>query len=392
MNYDRYALVLLVFIFIVSILVFADEVFLKYTDPPYLYDDTETVFFNETYLNGTIDTRIGELSGDTNCSVQGSCPEIAYVDEDETVTGQWTFNAQTSFASTISRTKAGEDYYSTFFGNDYYYLPANNPINVIWSDPVTGEGAGFYLGDTPSTFILNMSMLGGRHRIGSIADPIDDYDAVTKKYLDDSITSLTEVFKPINAINLTGGNWGGDYLSMHNISDGDSYNLSETVGSPAFQVMINYSGVSSFANIQGHVFYDGSPSHIVGVYVKNWITGSYDNFGTISASADFTVYNFAVVDSANYVSSGKVSTVINHTSSGNPSHELYIDYWVLQKTASVTQEHGALTGLEDDDHNQYLPRDGSRNMTGNLTLEDALNIGENVTIYWNGTALRIKVS
>jgi hypothetical protein len=38
-------------------------------------------------------------------------------------------------------------------------------------------------------------------------------------------------------------------------------------------------------------------------------------------------------------------------------------------------DHGSLTGLGDDDHPQYLPRDGSRGMTGKLTTTDKIGIG-----------------
>jgi hypothetical protein len=44
----------------------------------YVYNDTSTIYFNETLMNDTIDARAGS-GGGVNCNVTGTCPVIAYM-------------------------------------------------------------------------------------------------------------------------------------------------------------------------------------------------------------------------------------------------------------------------------------------------------------------------
>src|SRR5690606_30706776 len=57
--------------------------------------------------------------------------------------------------------------------------------------------------------------------------------------------------------------------------------------------------------------------------------------------------------------------------------------WNILGGSGVT-DHGALTGLSDDDHTQYLLADGSRTLSGNLTITGTVD-GRDVSA--DGTAL-----
>lgn len=46
----------------------------------------------------------------------------------------------------------------------------------------------------------------------------------------------------------------------------------------------------------------------------------------------------------------------------------------LEGASSGVTDHGALSGLGDDDHPQYLLADGTRNLTGNLTVDGGVTI------------------
>lgn len=60
--------------------------------------------------------------------------------------------------------------------------------------------------------------------------------------------------------------------------------------------------------------------------------------------------------------------------------------------ASLT-DHGQLAGLADDDHTQYLRADGVRNVTGDLTFEDAVRAffgnNDDAAIFWDTNRLEI---
>ena len=57
-NKKKFILWLIIAIFVVSILAVAQEKFLRWTSPPWLYDQGETVYFNESYFNATLDARL----------------------------------------------------------------------------------------------------------------------------------------------------------------------------------------------------------------------------------------------------------------------------------------------------------------------------------------------
>lgn len=55
------------------------------------------------------------------------------------------------------------------------------------------------------------------------------------------------------------------------------------------------------------------------------------------------------------------------------------DYSAGSTGGSGVSDHGSLTGLTDDDHPQYVLADGSRTMTGNLTVNASINATGNIT-------------
>ena len=65
-----------------------------------------------------------------------------------------------------------------------------------------------------------------------------------------------------------------------------------------------------------------------------------------------TASDVIIADSSGYFSSSNVEDALAE----------------LKETVVAVNDHGALTGLTDDDHSQYLPRSGVRSMTGNFDL------------------------
>ena len=76
----------------------------------------------------------------------------------------------------------------------------------------------------------------------------------------------------------------------------------------------------------------------------------------------------------------------------------YVDDAITTATGSLTSDHGDLVGLEDDDHLQYLPADGSRPVTGDINFDSnaitsisgiGFDGGQEIT--WNSTDLTLNI-
>ena len=208
-------------------------------------------------------------------------------------------------------------------------------------------------------------------------------------------TALAEVMDKVTPVTTTGNSIttptgtvdAGDINSTTTIDDNDSYDVSEVTGSPGFDIQITFTGIASGKEpnkVQLHISYDGSAGHNVDLEMWNY-TGS-PQWDVISA--DFLpdtggVFAFYEIDIpgtvTDYVSGGEAKLRFNHSSAGNANHDVSIDFAALKHDlgsgAGVT-EHGALSGLGDDDHTQYLLADGTRALTGNLIVPDGGTIGQ----------------
>jgi len=96
---------------------------------------------------------------------------------------------------------------------------------------------------------------------------------------------------------------------------------------------------------------------------------SYVDTAIATATGSLTV-NHSELNELDYASAGHtgfLSSAQFTTSSGDIID--YVDSEITAATGSLTQDHGDLDGLDDDDHTQYVLVDGSRNITGTLTVE-----------------------
>jgi len=118
---------------------------------------------------------------------------------------------------------------------------------------------------------------------------------------------------------------GGDVLSLR-YDDTNYYNVSEVVGTPAFNISINFTlfNVTDSLRILGE--YVGSPVHVVNV--DAWNGSSWNTLGTIPDNGGIS--NNSYVLGSEYNVSGVVQLEIVHTSAGNINHDLILDFIELQ--------------------------------------------------------------
>ncbi len=240
---------------------------------------------------------------------------------------------------------------------------------------------------------------------------VDDMSLYTATNVETALEEVMDKVTPVtyvaNSIATPTGTVDSGDVTSTQVINVDSYDVSEVTGSPGFDIRLTYTGITvghEPNKIQLHLAYNGSIGHIVDLEMWNY-TGT-PQFDVISA--DFitesggtqTFYTIDIPGQiTDYVSGGEAILRFNHTSAGNVNHDILIDFAALKDdgggVGGVT-EHGALSGLSDDDHTQYLLRTDAisgfvpyTGATGDVDLgTEKLKFGDS-KIYRDGTTLII---
>lgn len=133
---------------------------------------------------------------------------------------------------------------------------------------------------------------------------------------------------PTSVTTNTGTYTGGNVASVGTPLNGDTYDVDEVVGTPGFDIQFDFSGgIHRIDGIWLRTNYNGSAAHIVDLYLYNYDTTAYVLVGRIPGySNEWWFTEIPFVNNANYISSGAASLKIYHTSAGNASHDISIDY------------------------------------------------------------------
>jgi hypothetical protein len=117
--------------------------------------------------------------------------------------------------------------------------------------------------------------------------------------------------------------------------------LNEVGGTPGFDYEFDFSGLGSNGQTVHIIgYYDGSIAHTVNVDAYNGST--WDTLGQLPAASEDTEYDFAL--SATHTIAGAVTIRIQHTSAGNPNHDLYIDHIYITTVSGSTIEDIEVSG------------------------------------------------
>ena len=130
--------------------------------------------------------------------------------------------------------------------------------------------------------------------------------------------------------------------------DGLSFNVSEKSGSPAIDVRANFTGVTDFSLGTTIIWYEGSVSHYVDICLWDYTASDWlcDPNWQISDNDHFEIITGSVFNSENYIEDGVVQMRFVHPTSGNPTHDLYIDYISISNGGNVlfSNDHDSLGG------------------------------------------------
>lgn len=122
----------------------------------------------------------------------------------------------------------------------------------------------------------------------------------------------------------------GDISSLKKMYDNNNLTLVEAAATPGFNIEFNITGVSGHPRfIISRWRYDGSATHFVTIDIYNWVTSNWDQVRVFTNSNNYyssmTMYT-PINNNGDYVSNGLVRIRYYHHTSGNPAHDLHIDY------------------------------------------------------------------
>lgn len=136
----------------------------------------------------------------------------------------------------------------------------------------------------------------------------------------------------------SGGTPVGTVSDVQTLLDGNVYQVPEVTGTPptgAIDIDFNFTGVASIEGFVSMIRYTGSASHVVVQTLYNYSTTNDDEYLLIPNTASTYQYRTVLIpDATNYISSGNAVVSIIHQTTGNASHDIYIDYVALIGTTT----------------------------------------------------------
>ena len=134
----------------------------------------------------------------------------------------------------------------------------------------------------------------------------------------------------------TGGTPVGSVTDVQTLLDGNVYQVPEVTGVPGYDIEFNFTGVASIAGFVSMIRYTGSATHVVSLRLQNYTDVQEDSFLVIPTTVTNYGYRTVLIpDDTKYIDgSGNAQMVLYHDSSGNASHDVYIDYIALIGTST----------------------------------------------------------
>jgi hypothetical protein len=137
--------------------------------------------------------------------------------------------------------------------------------------------------------------------------------------------------------------------SIQTQGDSQFYQVQEVTGVPGFNVEIEFAVTGDFNQLYLDSRYQGNPAHLVNIDLWNYNTSAWNTFKTISNEADYVIKAIDILDPMHYVSANVVRCRIYHSSSGNASHNLYIDYATVRRSVRGANGIDGIDGIDGFD-------------------------------------------
>ena len=250
-----------------------------------------------------------------------------------------------------------------------------NSVNTVTGALIVSGGVGI----GGSIYIANTSYIGTSTILTS-----RDLETVTftATYITNDPTSQTGLAAIANTTTVYGTYNFGTVSDVGTINDYNTgtntgfYSINDATGAPAYIVYIGFSNVTDFTRLVLNLNYTAASGHTVEIDLYNYVTLTWDTLTTYSGSTNWFQFILSVIDSAPYLSSGKVSARIYHVSPGSTTHRTWIDYAALENSVQGGQGPRGATGATGPSGPQGLTTTTSSTFIfSNLTNSTSTNSG-----------------
>jgi len=136
------------------------------------------------------------------------------------------------------------------------------------------------------------------------------------------------------SINVTVGTHDSGFLnSTYFKGDSNIYNVTETTGSPAWNIEYNFTGLPTDEDsmiclgITHWLYYDGNEQHDISIEAYNYTSSSWTEIEILQDMDEFGWKNYTVQRIPNdLIENGNARARIIHNDLGNINHHIYFDY------------------------------------------------------------------
>jgi hypothetical protein len=163
------------------------------------------------------------------------------------------------------------------------------------------------------------------------------------------------------------------------IYDSIPYNVTEVAGAIGLDFRINFTGVTSFNQLKVRYKSSVAESHTMYMQIYDTELGTWENYYTLGAVADYANLGFAIDDEADHIINGVVQVRFYQADNGNTNHIHYFDWVVLT--------HGFISaGSQEIDpycwHRSPNGETGNFATTGNVSASN-ISVSNNLIVAGN---------
>lgn len=162
-----------------------------------------------------------------------------------------------------------------------------------------------------------------------------------------------------------------------------------------------YAGISQTETINGAWSFTTAPTSVTPTSGSHVATKDYvdatviTDHGSLGGLGDDDHPQYAGISQSETISgswsfSSIPSCGVTPSSGSHLTNKSYVDSAI---SGSIISDHGSLSGLSDDDHPQYLRTDGSRTLTGNMSVSGSIEIdGVDIGSHTHDVSINLSVS
>lgn len=193
--------------------------------------------------------------------------------------------------------------------------------------------------DFTGTSVEGLSDLAPPPSLLKLVQQDQSADAQWKKWLNNLYEYIGTLTDQVNQVFITpasitvnaGGTPVGDVTGVTELNDGSVYQVPEVAATPGFDIDFNFTGVREISGFVSMIRYTGLATHVVEQSLHNYTDVQDDSFMLIPHTASAYQYRTVLIpDDTKYINSSDQAILsLIHTSAGNPSHDIYIDYIAL---------------------------------------------------------------